>query len=678
LETDATQRSTRPRSELPLPWIPSRTPHPLGAFAITVASLAFAFGAQYLLLGADYHEVQLSTVFPAFILIAIYAGWRWSLAAVTLVGILIGRATAMRGEGLAVVDWISLGLYIASALITVLVAGAVRELVIRINEESDARLVAERLRKESEGRFGALADSAPTPMWVTGPDRKRAFVNTAYADFLGVSPEVAKGFDWRRRLHPDDVERVVREQIAGESSREPFALEARYSRADGEWRWLRSVSRPRLGVGGEVEGFIGIAFDITDAKRAEADLLHINELLADRVDAALTERDEAQAAFMQSQKLEAVGQLTGGVAHDFNNLLTVVIGALDIIERHPDDEGRRARMMEAALSAARRGERLTQQLLAFSRRQPLRPEVLEVDRLLTESESLLRRVVGEGEGFEFSLGAPGRYALVDGSQLEAAVLNLVINARDAIGASGRIELATTVVILTEPQGEAMPGHYLAVCVKDDGPGMSAETAAHAFEPFFTTKAIGKGTGLGLSQVYGFARQSGGDVDIRSHPGEGAMVRILLPLTAGPKEARAIGMPTPAQAGRALKVLLVEDRADVAELVEAMLRELGHEVIIAPDARAALDKARRHPDLGLVLTDVIMPGGRTGVDLARDLTAERPALPVILSSGYTGEALAGAEDAPWPLLRKPYTLEDLAQVIAATVGAPVETADTTIS
>lgn len=653
---------------MPLRWIPSRSPHPLGAFAITVASLAAAFGVQYLLLGIDHREVQLSTVFPAFILIAVYAGWRWSLAAVTIVGILIGRATAMQGEGLALVDWLSLGLYIASALITVLVAGAVRELVIRINDESGARLIAERLRTESESRFGALADSAPTPMWVTGPDRKRAFVNTAYVDFLGVSVEGAKVFDWRRRLHPDDVARVVREQMAGEASRQPFILEARYQRADGEWRWLRSASRPRIGPLGDVEGFIGIAFDITDAKKAEADLMHINELLADRVDAALTERDEAQAALMQSQKLEAVGQLTGGVAHDFNNLLTVVIGALDIIQRHPDDEKRRTRMVDAALTAARRGERLTQQLLAFSRRQPLRPEVIEVDGLLTESQDLMRRAVGESYRFDIDLKAAGLYTLVDGSQLEAAVLNLIINARDAIDVGGRIELTTGIVNLPL-QGERPPGDYLAVCVRDDGPGMSPDTAAHAFEPFFTTKAVGKGTGLGLSQVYGFAHQSGGDVQIDSQPGQGTTVRILLPIARPPKQPRAA---KPAEASReqgSLKVLLVEDHPDVAELVQAMLHELGHEVVTAADAHRATAQARLHPDLGLVLTDVIMPGGKSGVDLAREITAERPGLPVILSSGYTGETLAGAEAAPWPLLRKPYTLEALAQVIASTVNAP---------
>jgi CheY-like chemotaxis protein len=251
------------------------------------------------------------------------------------------------------------------------------------------------------------------------------------------------------------------------------------------------------------------------------------------------------------------------------------------------------------------------------------------------------------------------------------VLNLIINARDAIGPHGHIELSTAVVSLTEAQGDAMPGDYLAVCVKDDGPGMSAETAAHAFEPFFTTKAVGKGTGLGLSQVYGFARQSGGDVEIRSEPGQGTTVRVLLPLATTPHASSRTGVPVPSQAGRALKVLLVEDRPDVAELVEAMLRELGHEVVTALDANVALDKARRHPDLGLVITDVIMPGGKTGVDLARALTAERPALPLILSSGYTGEALAGAEEAPWPLLRKPYTLEDLARVIAETVHEPAE-------
>jgi PAS domain S-box-containing protein len=651
-------------AELPIRWIPSRKPHPLTSFAVTVASLAAAFGARFLVLGVGHGEVQTSTVFPAFIIIAIYAGWRWSLGAVTLVGILLGMATAARSQGgLDAVAWISLALYIASALITVLVAGAARELVIRLNEASEARRIAEENRRESETRFGALADSAPTLMWVSNRDHTRAFVNRAYLEFLGEPLDKALITDWRSRVHPDDLDRILDEQRRGEASHQPFMLEARYHRADGEWRWLRSISRPRINGKGEFDGFIGIAFDISDAKKAEADLKSINELLAERVEAALAQRDQAQAALMQSQKLEAVGQLTGGVAHDFNNLLTVVIGALDIIERHPEDDKRRTRMVEAALTAARRGERLTQQLLAFSRRQPLRPEKIAIDGLLAESEPLLRRAIGESYNFDMELHAPQIYALIDSGQLEAAVLNLLINARDAVSAGGRISLSTRLESLKVQRGECSPGDYFIVCVTDDGSGMSADTIAHAFEPFFTTKTVGKGTGLGLSQVYGFARQSGGDVEINSQPGKGSAVFIRLPVAAAPTVAARPRKEPPAKHHASLKVLLVEDHPDVAELVEAMLHELGHTVICAPDAQVALKKAGDHPDLGLVLTDVIMPGGLTGVDLARKITTLRPGLPVILSSGYTGEALAGAEDAPWPLLRKPYTLEALAEVIS---------------
>ena len=655
--------------ELPIRWIPKRRPHPLAAFAITVACIGVAMAVRVLVLGIDPYLALTSTYFPAIIVIAIYAGARWSLGAVLFLAVMALFGVAFdettRGSARA---WISAALFLASASVTVIVAGAVRELLIRLDEESQARKAAERHQRETEERFRSLADAAPTMMWVTNPDRTRGFVNRAYLDFLGLPLKPALTFDWRKRLHPDDVDRIIAEQIIGESSLAPFTLEGRYARADGEWRWLRSISRPRLGPDGASLGFIGIAFDVTDAKQAEADLMRINELLAERVDATLAERDAAQAALMQSQKLEALGQLTGGVAHDFNNLLTVVIGALDIILRHPDDASRRQRMGEAALSAARRGERLTQQLLAFSRRQPLSPEILVIDDLLTECEPLIRRAVGESRSLTVELQTYGAVARVDASQLEAAVLNLVINARDAVDDAGHITLSTDRLTLATPRGEAAAGAYLAICVADDGAGMDSETAAHAFEPFFTTKAVGKGTGLGLSQVYGFARQSGGAVEIESAPGRGTKVRLLLPM-AKAEEAAALSakistIPSPAP----MKVLLVEDDADVAELVEAMLRELGHTVISASDARSALNKAAAEPALGLMLTDVIMPGGKTGVELAREMTLLRPGLPVILSSGYTGEALAGAEKAPWPLLRKPYTLEALSSVIAETIHA----------
>ncbi|MFC3079775.1 PAS domain-containing protein [Phenylobacterium terrae] len=528
---------------------------------------------------------------------------------------------------------------------------------------TDRRQAYEHVR-QSEARFRALADSAPVLMWLTRKDGRREFANKAYVDFLGESYEDALAFDWRKRLHPDDLDRILAEQRAGEASRRQFALEARYRRADGEYRWIRSISQPRYAPSGEFEGFIGIGFDLSDAKRAEADLKRINELLADRVQAALAERDQAEAALRRAQKLEAVGQLTGGVAHDFNNLLTVIIGALDLIQRHPGDAARRERMLEAALGAARRGERLTNQLLSFARRQALKPQLMCIDDLLSESEPLLRRAVGEAVSLVVEPNAPGAVALIDPSQFEAALMNLVVNARDAVTSGGAIRVETQPCRLDLCQVEEVEaGDYVCVVVHDTGVGMSPEVLGRVFEPFFTTKEVGKGTGLGLSQVYGFARQSGGGVAIESAVGQGSTVRLYLPRSANAAAAGETAAPgKDRQNGPRLRVLLVEDDPDVGDLVTAMLEELGHEVTRASEVEAGLRLLAEGRPIDLLLTDVVMPGGRSGVDLAQEAVRLRPGLPVILSSGYTGEVLSPAERAPWPLLRKPYSAEALARMI----------------
>ena len=531
---------------------------------------------------------------------------------------------------------------------------------------TERRMAFEQVR-ESEARFRALADSAPVLLWVSKSDGQREFANQAYLDFLGAPYEEALRFDWRQRLHPDDLPRILQEQVAGEASRKLFNLEARYRRADGELRWIRSASQPRYGPDGEFIGFIGIAFDVTDAKRAEADLKHINDLLAERVQAALAERDEAEAALRHAQKLEAVGQLTGGVAHDFNNLLTVIIGALDLIQRRPEDAERRDRMIEAALGAARRGERLTGQLLAFSRRQALKPEAVRVDDLLTSSEPLLRRAVGEAVSLIMAPGAAGAVAMVDTGQFEAAVMNLVVNARDAVASGGSIRVESAACDLAEGEVPEMPaGRYVRVAVHDTGIGMDQATMARVFDPFFTTKEIGKGTGLGLSQVYGFARQSGGGVAIDSAPGKGASVRLYLPRSELTPEAAEPEAAATAR-GPGLRVLLVEDDAEVGDLVTAMLEDLSHQVLRADGAVAFERFMARGQAFDLLLTDLIMPGTKTGVDLAHEAVKARPGLPVILSSGYTGETLSSADGAPWPLLRKPYSADDLAQAIEAVMA-----------
>lgn len=523
------------------------------------------------------------------------------------------------------------------------------------------RARAELELRESEARFRAIADTAPVLIWVTRADRKRAFVNQAYVEFWGGSYEDARDGDWRDRLHPDDVERVVRESMEGEASLQPFMLEGRYRRADGEYRWLRSYSRPRLDIRGGVLGFVGVAYDVTEAHQVEADLKRLNELLEERVTEALAEKAKAEAALMHAQRMEAVGRLTGGVAHDFNNLLTVIIGALDMVLRSPDDAARRQRLAEAALAAARRGERLTHQLLAFSRRQALRPQLCDPNALITEGEPLLRRAVGETRKLKLSL-QPGLPAVnIDPSHFEAALLNLLVNAHDATPEGGSIEIATERCLIEEGELEGLAGgEYVCVRVADTGVGMTPEVAEKVFEPFFTTKAVGKGTGLGLSQVYGFVRQSGGAVTLESAVGHGTTISLYLPASTGRAEqtARPNRDDRVGGAFEGLKVLLVEDDPAVAEVAEAMLTQLGGQVTRADGPEEALARLKRRR-FDLLLTDVVMPGGVNGVELARQAAALRPEMKVLLASGYAGEAVDHAlADAPWPFLRKPYDAESL--------------------
>ncbi|WP_293352273.1 ATP-binding protein [Phenylobacterium sp.] len=635
------------------------------ALAISAASLAAAVGLRAILLGPQNATGLSATTFPALIIATLYAGPRWGWA--TLAAALVAGFWAPLTTAVGVSNGAVIAMFTVSAVLTIVVSSSLREALLRLDEANAAQGKAQKALEATEARFRALADSAPILMWVTRTDGKREFANQAYVDFLGDSFQTALDFDWRKVLHPDDLPRILQEQVAGEASRRQFTLEARFLRHDGEYRWVRSVSQPRWGPDGAFAGFVGVGYDFTDARRAEEDLKRINDLLAERVEEALAERDEAEAALQRAQKLEAVGQLTGGVAHDFNNLLTVVIGALDLMQRHPSDEARRERMIEAALGAARRGERLTQQLLAFSRRQALKPEPVQVDALLKDSEALLRRAVGEAVRLVIAPSAPEAVVSLDPSQFEAAIMNLVVNARDATPAGGMIRIETLPVRLEARQVEALEaGDYLCVAVHDTGSGMDAATIGRAFEPFFTTKPPGRGTGLGLSQVYGFTHQSGGAATVDSAPGKGASVCLYLPRIAGDAAAIVDALPARADRGPMQRVLLVEDDAQVAELVEAMLRDLGHEVRRAEHADAALAILRAGETFDLMLTDLIMPGDKSGVDLAREAVALRAGLPVILSSGYTGEVLLAAEDAPWPLLRKPYGSQQLANTIAQVI------------
>jgi PAS domain S-box-containing protein len=541
------------------------------------------------------------------------------------------------------------------------------------------RETAEAKLRESEERFRLIADSAPVPMWVTRLDRRRSFVNQAYVAFLGVDPETAMTFDWRTILHPDDQERVVAESMAGEASLKPFTLEARYRRCDGEWRWIRSTSQPRWGPSGAHEGFIGVAHDVTEAKLAEAALREVNETLEkrveartaelraalDRLQAEVGERERAEEALRQAQKMEAVGQLTGGIAHDFNNLLTPVVGGLEMISRQVEDP-RLRRIAEAALESSRRGAKLTGQLLAFSRLQRISMAPVEVNRVIEDMQRILRHTIGAGISVETALDPAAACARCDENQLENAILNLAINARDAMPDGGRLVIST---VLTEEAGapDLAPGRYVRISVADTGQGMAPDVLARATEPFFSTKPLGKGTGLGLAQVYGIARQSEGTVRIESREGEGTTVHMLLPLSAPAAEAASAAQaaaPPRAEAAQGAHILLVDDDDDVRLFLADALRGLGHDVVACTDGAAALERLEaRRPDL--LLADFAMPG-MNGAELARAARALAPGLPILFVTGYAEsdqlEAALGGEAAA--VLRKPFSIDDLAHMVAA--------------
>ncbi|MFL5295536.1 MAG: ATP-binding protein [Phenylobacterium sp.] len=654
-------------SNWPLRLVPRRSAPLWLALLISLGSIAGAIVARGLFVGFDNASGISVTYFPAFMIATLYAGPRWgwaTLAASLLIGIFTPTAFPAGLSRPALI-----GLFAVSGAITVTVATALHAALVRLEESQAAERKVLADLEATEARFRTLADSAPILMWVSKLDSTREFANRAFVEFVGGDYEQALGFDWRAFIHPDDVPRITEAERAMDASGEDYVWEARYRRADGAWRWLRSISQRRYGPDGELIGYIGVGYDITEARQAQADLKRINDLLAERVEATLAERDQAEAALHRAQKLEAVGQLTGGVAHDFNNLLTVIIGALDLMQRHPGDADRRERMIEAAQAAARRGERLTQQLLAFSRRQALKPERVAIDDMLRESEPLLRRAVGEAVTLTVAPGAADAVANIDASQFDAAVMNLVVNARDATPPGGRIRVESYRCTLGAGEAEgADPGDYICISVHDTGEGMDPDVAARVFEPFFTTKGPGRGTGLGLSQVYGFARQSGGAAVVESARGKGATIRVYLPLAREEADhAQAQAAPVAAPAGPGLRVLLVEDEASVGDMVEAMLRDLGHQVVRAETAAEALAILRKKSAIDLLLTDVIMPGGKNGVELAREAVSLRPDMPVILSSGYTGETLDEASGAPWPLLLKPYSADALAALIDSAVG-----------
>ncbi|MGE5149542.1 MAG: ATP-binding protein, partial [Rhodospirillaceae bacterium] len=381
---------------------------------------------------------------------------------------------------------------------------------------------------------------------------------------------------------------------------------------------------------------------------------------------AAEHRERIEEQLRQSQKMEAVGQLTGGMAHDFNNMLAIIIGALDIARRKlVNREGDWERFLEAAHDGAQRAAALTHRLLAFSRQQPLNPQVLDANKLVGGMSELLHRTLGEALRVETVLAAGLWRTHVDPSQLENALLNLAINARDAMPEGGHLTIETSNAHLDDEYAASHPGttagQYVMIAVSDSGAGMPKDVAARAFEPFFTTKMAGAGTGLGLPQVYGFVKQSGGHIKIYSELGQGTTVKIYLPRSLSDEEqAPAAVARAQRPARRSYAVLVVEDEELVRRLVVEMLQELGHGVRYADGAQLGLKLLSTNPDIDLLLTDVVMPDVN-GRKLAEDAQRLRPDLRILFMTGYTRNAIvhAGVLEPDVQMIAKPFTLDQLA-------------------
>lgn len=552
--------------------------------------------------------------------------------------------------------------------------------------------------EESEARFRAVANSAPAMIWMVDAQGHTEFGNKRFRSAFSGRTPVRLMAAWRDMTHPEDRLSLTRIISDAQRNRRRFSMLGRINHPVFGERWVRTEAAPRHDANGHLIGYTGVSLDVTDSQRAERDLKRINELLEERVNAVLAEKAKAEADLLRSNRLEAIGRLTGGVAHDFNNLLTVIMGGLDIILR-TEDPARRKKMAEAALAAAKRGERLTGQLLAFSRRQTLTPTKTDLNALIREGEPLLYRAVGDAMTLVFKLKSGVAPTLVDAAKFEAALINLLVNARDACADDGKIVVETAeyrVAPLPPPQlplstgtpaapvkkgqtlhpSDLVPGRYVRVTVSDNGSGMTDEVQRRVFEPFFTTKGVSHGTGLGLSQVYGFTRQSGGSISIQSTLGKGTCIHLFLPWTDLPVvDTAATATPDPTDAtttpskaagmgsngkGAPLRLLLVEDDNDVANVAATLISAEGFEVQRVENATTAL-KMLNASTFDVVLSDILMPGGISGIELAHKISAQWPALRIVLSSGFPGEVEA-LKNTPWAFLPKPYTGTQLRAVL----------------
>jgi two-component system cell cycle sensor histidine kinase/response regulator CckA len=508
---------------------------------------------------------------------------------------------------------------------------------------------AERALAESEAKFRSIVETTKEWIWAEDAETRLTYTNPAIEDILGYKPEELLGRDVTELLHEDDRERVAKEhpkwQQEGWSD-----LTLRWRHQDGSFRHLESNATPIFGPDGEFAGWWGADRDVT-------------------------ERVELEDQLRQAQKMEAVGRLAGGIAHDFNNLLMAIQGYGDFALAKLEDVHPAHADVQEVRKAADRAASLTGQLLAFSRKQVLRPEVLDLNDVVRDVEGMLRRLIGEHVEVQLALDPSLPLVRLDRGQIEQVFMNLVLNARDAMPGGGKLTVTTRRIDVSPARAERViglePGPHALLVVGDSGFGMDAETRAHALEPFFTTKEQGKGTGLGLATVYGIVSQSGGTLVLDSTPGKGTAVSIFLPVAV---ETRALPtVPTDgARPAGSETILLAEDEHVVRKLVQEILQQAGYTVLTASDGREALRLSKdHHGAIDLLVTDVVMPG-MSGRDVAERLWLARPDTKVLYMSGYTDVAVFDPSvlDPGSAFLQKPFSSADLAQKVREILDAPL--------
>ncbi|MUZ62594.1 PAS domain S-box protein [Agrobacterium vitis] len=529
------------------------------------------------------------------------------------------------------------------------------------------RKAAEKRVLESEERFRTLSQSMPNHVWTARSDGSLDWFNDQVFSYSGMSPEQLTGNGWAAMVHPDDIDIAAQEWTEARAAARQYQVEFRLRRHDGAYRWHIARAVPIKADGGGVAHWIGTNTDIHDQKEAEAALENSATQLEARVEERTAQLLEMQNALQQSQKMETIGKLTGGVAHDFNNLLQVISGNLNLLAKDVAGNERAERRVNNALAGVVRGGKLASQLLAFGRRQPLAPKVVQLGRLLTNMDDLLRRSIGEAIEIETIVSGGLWNTSIDPTQMENAVLNLAINARDAMDGAGKLTIEAGNAFLDDAyaarHAEVEPGQYVMLAITDTGAGMTPDVIGQVFEPFFSTKAEGKGTGLGLSMVYGFVKQSNGHVKIYSELGHGTTVKLYLPKTAAAEDVE-IRQDVGPSLGGSETILVVEDDDNVRDTVIELLSDLGYSILKASDPQSALSVIESGVPIDLLFTDVVMPGTLKSPELARKAKERLPNLSVLFTSGYTENSIVhhGRLDAGVELLSKPYTRDALARKI----------------